>query len=82
LKEIYAVTLDNCNRRKPKKDKLIIRARSKELAIAHAKKLSVRVTGKCAASAHVADPVHDLDCQTKEQVFAMYDQMRLGRIVN
>ena len=58
---IWVVILDNCNRRNPKKDKVIVRAADRKKAIAAARANSVTFRNmKSYASARLADPVLDL----------------------
>jgi hypothetical protein len=76
MKKTYVVTLDNCSRRKPQRDKLIIRASSPESAVTQARAINTRVVGKYSAVALEADPVTDLGCCTKAEVLAMHKIMR------
>ena len=75
-KKIFVVTLKNGSKRNPAKDKLIVKAENKESAIASAKRISVRVLGKCIAYADEACPISDLGCLTKTQTFELHAQIR------
>ena len=58
---IWVVFLDNLNKRNPKKDKIIVRAETKEKAIASARANSIVFrNAKSHATAVIADPVVDL----------------------
>ena len=58
---IWVVDLDNLNKRNPKKDKVIVRAETKEKAIASGRANSVTFRNmRSHAAARLADPVLDL----------------------
>jgi hypothetical protein len=77
MRRTYTVHLHGGSGRKPKRDKKYVRASSEEAAIAGAKAVSVVFrNGKCRGTAHEACPTGDLNAKTKEQVFAMFDEMR------
>ena len=76
-KLIYIVRLQGGSRIRPKREKMIIRASSKEAAIEGAKNRSLSFrSGKCFGIACEADPLLDLGCKTKEEVLAEFKQMR------
>lgn len=76
-KKIWIVILDNLNKRKPLKDKVIVRARNKELAIQSGKANSIKFRNKKShATAHLADPVVDLGCKRKADVLKMYEEIK------
>jgi len=61
---IWVVALDNLNKRNPKKDKVIVRAETKEKAIASGRANSIIFRNiRSHASARLADPVVDLGMQ-------------------
>jgi len=79
MKKTYVVTLDNCNRRKPIRDSLIVKASSAEAAITSARKISVRLPGKSHATVREACPIVDLGCQTKAEFLALCDYIQAIR---
>lgn len=79
-KYIWVVRLDNLSRRNPVKDKIIVRARSKDLAIQAGKANStVFRNRKSQGTAHIADPVTDLGCKSKNDTLSMYAEMRASK---
>ena len=77
IRKIWVVTLTGGSQRKPKRDSLIVRAATKELAVITAKNYSIVFrNGKCRGSATEADPQLTLGAKTKAQVLAQYAEMR------
>ena len=76
-KMIWVVLLDNCSRRKPIKDKKIVRARSEESAIRTAKANSIVFRNrKSHGSARLAHPLFDLGCLAKQDVLSENDSTK------
>jgi len=77
----WVVKIDNRSRRKPIRDKKIVRAATKELAESTALNASIEFRNRKGwASARLACPSADLGMKTKEETFELYASVRKSTI--
>ena len=68
--KVWVVNLDGGSRTNPKKDRLIVRSKTREGAIRTAKYHTFSFPrGNCRGRARLADPVFDLGCQSVKMPF-------------